>query len=465
MYSFESDSFGSDFIFGVSSSAAQTEGACNYDGKGASIWDTFSKIENKIADNHNLKTAADFYNRYVEDIAITRTLSIPHFRFSIAWSRLLPDGIGQVNEEGVDFYNRVIDCCLENGIEPWITLYHWDLPQALELRGGWTNREIVSWFSEYATLCVKRFKDRVKYWMILNEPTVFTGAGYFMGIHAPGKKGLSNFLPAVHHATLCQSIGAKIIKQESPTAEVGSTFSCSFITPYSLSAKDRSAAFKVDALLNRLFIEPALGMGYPYQEIPLLKKIEKYFASGDEELMKADFDFIGIQNYTREVVKHSYFVPYLQAQIVSAAHRKVYHTAMDWEVYPESIYEMIKKFSAYKNVSKIIVTENGAAFRDIVENDKVDDTERVEFLKNYLAEVAKAKAHGLKVNGYFVWSLTDNFEWAEGYNKRFGLVYIDFKTQKRVIKNSGWWYKNFINRTNQAAKNEFASMLLENSHE
>ena len=435
--------FDTDFLWGASTSAVQTEGAWNRHGKGLSVWDTFVQRKNTIASNHKHLVAADFYNRYMEDIAIAKSLNIPHFRFSLSWSRILPEGTGSVNQDGIDFYNRVIDCCLENEIEPWITLYHWDLPNELELKGGWTNRAILEWFEEYVMVCMANFKDRVKYWMVLNEPVVFTGAGYFLGLHAPGKKGLKNFLPAIHHAVLCQAIGARIIKRESPTAEVGTTFSCSYITPNSLSNKDKVAALKTDALLNRLFIEPALGLGYP-TNIPILKKIEKYFQTGDELLMKADFDFIGIQNYTREVVKHSYFVPYLQARPIPASKRKVYHTTMDWEVYPEAIYEMIKKFSGYEGVKKIIVTENGGAFNDTIENNQVADSERIDFLNSYIAQVLKAKLEGLKIAGYFVWSLTDNFEWAEGYHKRFGLVYINFETQQRIIKASGHWYKQFL---------------------
>jgi beta-glucosidase len=436
--------FGNNFHFGVSSSSLQTEGAWNKDGKGHSNWDIFSGKKKKILSNHDPCVATDFYHRYEEDISIIRSLRIPNFRFSISWSRIFPEGTGKVNQHGIDFYNRVIDSCLEKNIEPWITLYHWDLPQALEEKGGWTNREIIQWFGEYASLCVRNFKDRVKYWMVLNEPVVFTGAGYFLGIHAPGKKGMKNFIPAIHHAVLCQATGAKIIRQEHSTAEVGTTFSCSYITPHSTSKKDEAAVKRIDALLNRLFIEPALGLNYPYKDLPFLKRVEKYMRAGDEDLMKADFDFIGIQNYTREVVAHKFYVPYVKAKLIPADKRKVYHTAMKWEVYPEAMYEMIKKFSSYPGIKKIIVTENGAAFNDHPENDMVNDRERIHFLSNYLSEVYKAKQEGCRVNGYFVWSLTDNFEWAEGYHPRFGLVHIDYETQKRTIKKSGYWYRKFL---------------------
>jgi beta-glucosidase len=371
-------------------------------------------------------------------------MGIPNYRFSLSWSRILPHGIGEINQAGLDFYHDIIDCCIENGIEPFVTLYHWDLPHELELMGGWTNREILRWFQEYTQVCATAFKGKVRHWMVLNEPMVFTGAGYFLGIHAPGKKGFKNFIPAMHHAILCQAIGYNTIKAIDSETQVGTTYSCFYITPLSNSIKDIEAANRVDALLNRLFIEPTLGLGYPVDALPFLKKVVKYTQPEDDELMKVAFDFIGIQNYTREVVAHSIFTPYLNAKIIPADKRKVYYTAMDWEVYPEAIYEMILKFDSYEGVKKIIITENGASFPDEFTDGIVDDSHRSNFIKSYLEQVLNATKISSKVAGYFVWSLTDNFEWAEGYKQRFGLVYIDYTTQERTIKNSGWWYKIFL---------------------
>lgn len=437
-------SFGDDFLWGVSSSALQTEGAWNEDGKGPSNWDVFSGKRKKIRDHHHPGVACDFYHRYKEDISIAGFLHIPNLRLSLSWSRIVPEGTGKINQKGIDFYKRLFETCIHKNIEPWVTLYHWDLPDALEKKGGWVNRDIIHWFEEYVSICGLHFKDYVKHWMILNEPMVYTGAGYFLGIHAPGKKGMKNFLPALHHAALCQSIGFKTIKREHKSADVGTTLSCSYVTPYTNSEKDRAAVKRVDALLNRVFIEPSLGLGYPSADLPFLKKIDQYMKPGDEDLLKADFDFIGIQNYTREVVAHKFYVPYLKARLIPANKRKVYHTAMDWEVYPESVYEMIRKFSGYTGVKKIIVTENGAAFTDTVENGRIQDTERIHYLSDYISQVQKAKEDGFKVKGYFIWSLTDNFEWAEGYHPRFGLVHINFENQKRTIKDSGYWYKKFL---------------------
>lgn len=436
--------FGDDFAWGVSTAALQIEGSCDADGKGTSIWDTFSARKGKILNGDKPAIACDFYNRYREDIDLVKELNIPNFRFSIAWSRILPDGTGRINQAGIDHYNKLIDYCLQQGIEPWLTLYHWDLPQALEDKGGWTNREIINWFSEFVTICAQSFGDRVKNWMVMNEPAVFTGAGYFLGIHAPGRSGLRNFLPAVHHVVLSIVAGARILRKLWPDAQIGNTFSCSHIEPYADKPKHINAAKRADALINRLFIEPILGLGYPTDEVTALKSIYKYHQPGDEDNLSFDFDFIGIQNYTREIVKYSFFTPYIGASLIKAEKRNVELTDMKWEVYPPAIYHMIKKFDAYPQIKKIIITENGAAFPDTVVDGKVDDPKRVKYLQTHLQQVLKAKQEGCKVAGYFVWTLTDNFEWAEGFHPRFGLIHIDFDTQQRIIKSSGHWYASLL---------------------
>jgi beta-glucosidase len=310
--------FGNDFVWGVSTAAFQTEGACQTDGKGESIWDNFTAKKGAILNGDNAHTACDFYKDYKRDIDLIKQLNIPNFRFSIAWSRVLPEGTGRVNQAGIDHYNKVIDYCLQQGVTPWLTIYHWDLPQALENKGGWTNREIVNWFSEFTTICANAFGDRVSNWMIMNEPSVFTGAGYFLGIHAPGRKGLKNFLPAIHHAVLCITAGAKIVREILPKAFIGTTFSCSHIEPYTTKPRDIAAAKRVDTLLNRMFIEPILGLGYPMDDLPVLKSLSKYFYPGDEDRLSFDFDFIGLQNYTREIVQSSFFTPYVGASLVKA---------------------------------------------------------------------------------------------------------------------------------------------------
>jgi len=442
--SFTKNDFGDDFIWGVATSALQTEGAHNIDGKGTSIWDVFVTQKNKILNNDNHFQATDFYNNYKQDIDLIKQMGIPNFRFSLSWSRIIPDGTGEINQEGINFYHKVIDYCLEKDIQPFITLYHWDLPQVLELKGGWANRDILEWFQDYVSVCLDAFKGKVTHWMVLNEPMVFTGAGYFLGLHAPGRKGFKNFIPAMHHAVLCQAIGYNTINAIDPKAQVGTTFSCSYITPYSFSNKDIIAANRVDALLNRLFIEPSLGLGYPVDTLPFLRKVKQYTLEGDAELMKVEFDFIGIQNYTREVIAYSIFTPHINAKIIPADKRKVFYTAMDWEVYPEAIFQMIQKYQEYEGVKKILITENGASFPDEVFDGVVQDDNRVHFIKSYIEQVLRAKQSCSKIAGYFVWSLTDNFEWSEGLKQRFGLIHIDYNTQKRTIKNSGKWYSKFL---------------------
>lgn len=436
--------FGRSFKWGVSTAAFQTEGSCDADDKGPSIWDTFTARKGKVKNGHHAQTACDFYNSYHGDIALAAQLNIPNFRFSISWPRIMPTGRLPVNQKGIDHYNRVIDHLLACGIEPWVTLYHWDLPHALELQGGWTNRDIVGWFREYTEVCAFHFGDRVKNWMVMNEPSVFTGAGYFLGIHAPGRRGLANFLKAMHHATLATAEGGRTIRSILPDANIGTTFSCTYIEPHSQSSKDLAAAKRVNTLLNRSFLEPVLGLGYPMKDLPVLKKMIRYMQPGDVAAMAFDFDFIGLQCYTREIVKGSLFTPYVGARLIKAQKRRVPVTEMGWEVYPASIYHMLKQFDVYPQVKKIIVTENGAAFPDKVTDGTVDDIRRVHYLKEHIAQVHRAKEDGVNVEGYFVWTLTDNFEWAEGYHARFGLIHVDFDTQQRTIKRSGLWYRDFL---------------------
>jgi beta-glucosidase len=439
---FRKDVFGSGFRWGVTTSAFQTEGAWNEDGKGLSIWDVFTQIKGKIKDHSDAKVTCDFYHNYKADISLLRNLNFDSFRFSLSWSRILPEGKGDLNQKGIDFYNRVIDSCLELGIEPWLTLYHWDLPQKLENEGGWTNRDIIGWFSDYTALCAKMFGDRIKSWVVLNEPTAFTTFGYLTGLHAPGRRGLNGYLSAVHHATLCQAEGGRILKEILPNAKVGSAFSCSYVDAKKTKPRFQRAAKRLDVVLNRLFIEPSLGMGYPWNDVTFFRKIEKFMKQGDEEKMKFNFDFIGLQNYFRVIGKPG-LIPFIWANQDKPDENTSMFTEMGWEVYPEGIYKIIKRFAAYP-VKEFIITENGAAFHDVVENGKVNDANRIHFFKTYLQNILRAKNEGVNITGYFVWTFIDNFEWSEGYLPRFGIVYNDFRNQQRIIKDSGYWFKEFL---------------------
>ena len=437
--------FGKNFVWGTATAAYQIEGAWNADGKGESIWDHFVHRHGKVERHETADVAADFYHRYESDIALMKQMNIPASRFSVSWSRILPNGTGQVNQKGIDFYNRMIDTCLKNNVEPWLTCYHWDLPQALQEKGGWTNRAVLGWFEEYVGLCAKSFGDRVKNWMVFNEPLAFTALGHLIGINAPGKLGYNNFFPAVHHATMCHGVGGRTLRHLLPkTAQIGTTFSVAHVEAFKNLPKNDAARRHCDALFNRLFIEPVLGMGYPVKDLPALKRLDDYKLQGDEVLMPFDFDFIGLQNYMRNVVRKFDILPMLHA--INIPPKKLGHpiTEMNWEVYPEGIYDIIKQFAAYPGVKNIYITENGAAFKDKVENGEVHDPERTKFIQDYLKQVLRAKNEGVNVKGYFVWSFIDNFEWNSGYRPRFGIVYNDVADQKRIIKDSGKWYADFL---------------------
>ena len=450
--------FGSDFVWGTATAAYQIEGAVDRDGRTPSIWDTFGRQKGKIKTGETADIACEFYDRYESDLLLHKELGFNAFRFSLSWSRILPDGVGpqqggRINEAGLAFYDRLIDHCLALGITPWITLYHWDLPQVLENRqgrqpGGWTNRKIVAWFMEFVDICTKAFGHKVKHWIILNEPLAFSVLGYFTGQHAPGRRSFQNLLPAIHHTALAQAEGGRIVRQNVPNAHIGTTFSCSPVEPFTPTARDQGAAERVDALMNRLFIEPALGLGYPTRELPFLSDIAKKIAKpGDMERLAFDFDFIGLQHYFRAVVEQSYFMPYLWAAEVSPLRRNVpVITEMGWEIYPDSMYQIIRQFGQYNGVKKIYITESGAAFYDTVQNGQVIDTARVQYHHDYLQSVLRAKHEGLPVEGYFVWTFMDNFEWAEGFRPRFGLVYVDFRTQKRIVKASGRWFQQMLTK-------------------
>lgn len=434
------------FYWGVSASAAQTEGASVTDGKGPSIWDTFTAAGGRSQKGISTEPGTGFYFRYKEDLELLAGMGIPNFRFSFSWPRLIPAGQGAINQRGIDFYDRLIDECLEKGITPWVTLYHWDLPQALESKGGWTNREILKHFESYVALCGKKYGDRVKKWMVLNEPLAFCGAGYFLGIHAPGRRGRMPFMSAAHHAALATSLGAGVLRNTVQQAFIGSTFSFSWITPHKNNESDRDAALRANDLLNNFFLYPALGKSYPLARLKFLQQIEKFIRPGDEQKLKADLDFIGVQNYTCEVIRHSWLSPFIKATMVSASKRGVPVTAMNWEICPEGIYQVLKNLADVTGDLPLIVTENGAAFDDIVTADsRIHDDLRIRYLNDYIHQVMRAKKEGVDVRGYFVWSLTDNFEWAEGYRPRFGLVHIDYHNGlKRTVKQSGRWYSERI---------------------
>ncbi|MGX5852815.1 GH1 family beta-glucosidase [Dyadobacter jiangsuensis] len=441
------EDFGSAFKWGVATAAYQIEGAVHDDGRSDCVWDVFARKKGKIRNGDHARHACDFYHRYEQDLELVKELGFEQFRFSISWSRILPDGHGRVNQAGIDYYSRLIDRCITLGIEPWITLYHWDLPQVLEKSGGWKNRRIVEWFAEYTAVCAHAFGDRVRYWIVLNEPMAVAGLGYTTGEHAPGNKGIHNFLPVVHHLALSQAEGGRVLRRLLPEARIGNAISCSYVVPNSQSAADVRAARRADALMNRLFIEPALGLGYPKDAFPFLSNIKRFMREGDRERLKFDFDFWGLQNYFSVVVQHSYLAPVMWLKEVPATLRNVPTTGLGWEISPTGMYEILKQFQRYQGVRELVITENGAAFKDKPQNGKVDDPERTGYYQAYLDAVRKAKNEGVNITGYFAWTLLDNFEWAHGYSARFGLVFVDFRTQERTVKESGKWFAGFLKKS------------------
>ncbi|MDX2188479.1 MAG: GH1 family beta-glucosidase [Bacteroidota bacterium] len=445
-YGLKKEDFGQNFRWGTTISAFQNEGAANIDGKGPSIWDIFERKKGSIKTGEICGEACNFYNNYRSDIELAKEFNFNSFGFSVAWSRIIPEGKGQINQKGVDFYNKVIDTLLEKGIDPWVTLYHWDLPQALQNKGGWVNRDIVNWFSDYTQICTKAFGDRVKNYKVLNEPSAFTGFGYMTGEHAPGHKSLFGFLAAAHHANLCQAEGGRIVRDTVKNSHVGTSFATFSVQPKDNHPLNVSAAKRIDATINRMFIEPAVGLGYPYKEFPAMKLIEMFFKSGDDQKMKFDFDFLGIQYYCRLVGQFSLFPLIAFANEVPASQRNVPMNNMGFEIYPEGMYDVLKRYQAYPGIKKLLVTECGVCLDDEVVNGEVNDPIRIRFYEDYLYQLYRAKQDGVNVEGFFTWTLFDNFEWWEGYKARFGLVYVNHKTQQRIVKQSGYWLRSFLNQ-------------------
>ena len=440
-------SFGQDFAWGAATAAYQIEGAWNADGKGPSIWDEFSR-KGKIRNRDRGDEACDHYHRFAQDVALMRELGLGAYRFSISWPRLLPEGTlsGGVNRKGLDFYRRLAEALLEAGIKPWATLYHWDLPLALEQRGGWASRDIVNWFSDYAALCVRELGDLIPNWIVLNEPFIFLLLGYGIGYHAPSRRGLRRFLRASHYTLLAQGRAARAMQAEKSGLHLGTTVSTLAGYPASDSPKDLAALASHDAFFNRLYVDPVFGRGYPAGELPMLRGVDRYVEANDLQEIQFPFQFLGINHYSRKIVRRAWWMPYLRFRELRPAKTAV-KTAMGWEIHPEGLFQILQKFGSYGEIPALYITENGAAFPDVVSSDgKVHDPERIRYLEGYLTQALRAKNEGVNLKGYFVWSLLDNLEWREGFAKRFGIIHVDFETKKRTPKDSAAWYAAMIRR-------------------
>ena len=427
--------FPKNFYWGTATASYQVEGAWNEDGKGESIWDRFSHTRGKVKGNDSGDVACDSYHRYPEDIAIMKQLNQKSCRFSISWPRVIPQGAGTVNEKGLDFYKRYADALLAAGIRPSCTLYHWDLPQILQDRGGWTNRDMIGWFTDYATVVAKALGDRVNTYAIFNEPYVFTYLGYYTGGHAPGYNDLDAYFKAAHVVNLTQGEAFRALKAIAPRAQVGGAYSMSPMEPVHDAPEDREAAERAHYSSNAYFLEPALTGAY-HKSVFLPERMG--FKPGDETRMKAPLDWIGINYYFRQKARHAESnQPYRLDTFIP---KEGPLTHFGWEVWPQGLYDIVMRIARdYK--LPIEITENGCSYADAPGADgRVEDTRRLEYFKTHLAALLRAINDGAPVRGYHAWSLLDNFEWGEGYNQRFGLTWVDFRDQRRIIKESGHWY-------------------------
>jgi len=444
--------FPKDFTWGAATSAYQIEGAWDEDGRAPSIWDTFTRQKGRIEDSSNGDITCDHYHRFKEDISLMREIGIKAYRFSASWSRVLPLGRGKVNAKGLDFYERLVDELLKNEITPFLTLYHWDLPQALEDEGGWTSRDTAFAFSEYADILSRRLGDRVKHWITHNEPSVAAFSGYQYGDHAPGVKDLKTALRVSHHFLLSHGLAIPILKKNSPDSEIGITLVNIPAEPASKSAEDQEAAKSFDGYYNRWFLDPLYGRGYPEDKLEeytcrgyLPEKGKSFIRKGDLEKIATPFDFLGVNYYFRLLIKSETLSNGEKHFSNVPPKRKAEFTEMNWEVYPKGLYNALKRIAADYRPAKIYITENGASYSDAPGKDrKVHDARRISYLKNHFLEAYRALEEGVPLAGYFVWSLLDNFEWAKGFGQRFGIIWVDYKTQKRIIKDSGLWYHKVI---------------------
>ena len=436
-----SNQFPSDFLWGCATAAYQVEGAVHDDGRGESIWDRFSHTLGKTKNGDTGDVACDHYHRWAEDVALMRELGLRGYRFSLAWPRIMPEGRGEVNRRGLDFYQRLVDALLEAGITPYATLYHWDLPQALQERGGWASRDTARYFADYAAVCFEALGDRLHDWITLNEPWVVADLGYRAGIFAPGHTSLPETLAACHHLHLASGWAVRAFRESGRPGQIGLTLNLAPIHPLSDSQADAAAADRFDQWLNRWWLDPVFRGAYPAGILELLEAQMPEMEASDLAVASEPLDFLGLNYYFRQIAAHA---PgeFLDAQISYGPGPK---TDFGWEIYPEGYYEMMTRLGGEYGVKNLYLTENGAAYNDAIAADgEVHDPDRIAYLRAHLGQVARALGDGVPVRGYFLWSLLDNFEWASGFSVRFGIVYTDYPTLRRIPKASARWYARVI---------------------
>ena len=436
--------FPHDFVWGVATSAFQIEGANTADGRGPSIWDTFCAKPGAIADGTDGSRACEHYQRWQSDLDLIAKLGVNTYRFSVAWPRVQPLGSGAWNSQGLDFYERLVDGMLERGLAPYLTLNHWDLPQALQDQGGWANRDICHRFVEYALGMHQRLGDRVASIATHNEPWVMAILGYETGIFAPGIKERGIAMQAAHHLLLSHGMAVRALREVSCKAELGIVLNLSPIHAATDSAADLAKARLDDGRLVRWFMDPLYKASYPQDILDHLGADGPPVQEGDMDIIATPIDFMGINYYSRTVVRAegSYDVHSSGLEV----------TEMDWEVYPQGLTELLVRLHQDYPVPSLLITENGGAFKDPVVNGQVHDADRVRYLQTHIEAVHQAMLQGVPMKGYMVWSLMDNFEWASGYAKRFGIVYVDYETQQRTLKDSAKWYRDFLAGQAQAQR-------------
>jgi beta-glucosidase len=430
--------FPKDFLWGAATAAYQIEGAPAEDGKSPSVWDTFSHTPGKIAGGDTGDTACDHYHRYEDDIVCMKALHLNAYRLSISWPRVFPDDTGRPNEAGMAFYRNLIGRLREEGIQPAVTLYHWDLPQWLQDRGGWASRDTVDQFEAYARYVFAELGDVVPIWITHNEPWVASFLGHWRGVHAPGLTDFAAALRAAHHILLSHGKAVRAYREMGYTGQIGITLNMVPVYPAGDTPADLQAAERNDQYCNGWFTEPLFAGVYPealwrwFSERVEMPQVNP----GDLEIISAPVDFLGINYYSPSYTRYDESDWPLEVGTVSTGKEK---TEMGWEVYPEGLYDLLARVYGKYRIP-ILITENGAAYRDVLRDGKVEDEKRIEYLYKHLAQAHRAIEDGVDLRGYFVWSLIDNFEWAEGFRKRFGIVYVEYPTQRRIIKKSGYWY-------------------------
>ncbi len=434
--------FPKDFLWGTATASYQVEGAVHEGGRGKSIWDVFSHTPGCVLHGHTGDVASDQYHNYAEDVGIMRDLGIGAYRFSIAWPRVFPNGYGDLSSEGLDYYKRLLDALAEAGIEPAVTLYHWDLPQALEDEGGWPARDTALRFADYAATCFRELGDRVRFWITLNEPLCAAYLGYREGIHAPGIRDLGAAYRAVHHLNLAHGLAMRAFRDGGHEGRIGSTLNIDTPRPATRRQVDVDAADRAMDGPTRMFLDPLYGRGYPERHIGAYPEISLPVEKGDMEIIAVPVDFLGLNYYFEHAIAADDEHPEGFRRVKTGYPRQ----AMDWDMVPAGLYRQLSWVDANYDHPAIYITENGCACNDVLtpDGEGCHDPLRIEYLRTHLRAAGRALSEGVNLKGYFLWSFIDNFEWAFGYTKRLGIVYCDYTDGRRIVKDSGYYYREVV---------------------